>query len=247
MPPEQRSDAVSRASARVPVAWRNGGGWTSTVAGAPPAATMDDFDWRVSIATIAGDSAFSEFAGIDRYLVPLSAAGLDLTIDGTLQHISQYEVCAFPGESLVSSTGSAESSDDLNLMLRRRDGFPPGRASHRPVIGDAGTRRERPGRRPRGRGRDRRRARHGLPCPGPPRRHAGRAGTVPDAPRRGHRGPRIHGGQEHPFGAGHHCHLIQPGRSVAVGWSGEDLVGAVSVRWPPESLRVDESGGPDLW
>ncbi|TFC20328.1 HutD family protein [Cryobacterium glucosi] len=119
MPPEQRSDAVSRASARVPVAWRNGGGWTSTVAVAPPAATMDDFDWRVSIATIAGDSAFSEFAGIDRYLVPLSAAGLDLTIDGTLQHISQYEVCAFPGESLVSSTGSAESSDDLNLMLRR--------------------------------------------------------------------------------------------------------------------------------
>ncbi|WP_277870909.1 HutD family protein [Cryobacterium sp. MDB1-18-1] len=103
----------------MPVAWRNGGGWTSTVAVAPPAATMDDFDWRVSIATIAGDSAFSEFAGIDRYLVPLSAAGLDLTIDGTLQHISQYEVCAFPGESLVSSTGSAESSDDLNLMLRR--------------------------------------------------------------------------------------------------------------------------------
>ena len=80
---------------------------------------MDNFDWRVSIATIAGDSVFSEFAGFDRYLVPLSEAGLDLTIDGAAQHVRQYEVCAFPGESVVSSTGSAESSDDLNLMLRR--------------------------------------------------------------------------------------------------------------------------------
>jgi environmental stress-induced protein Ves len=80
---------------------------------------MDDFDWRVSIATIAGDSVFSEFAGIDRYLVPLSAAGLELTINGTAQHVGQYEVCAFAGESPVSSTGSAESSDDLNLMVRR--------------------------------------------------------------------------------------------------------------------------------
>ncbi|WBM80984.1 HutD family protein [Cryobacterium breve] len=115
----QPSDAVSRASARVPVAWRNGRGWTSTVAVAPPAATMDEFDWRVSIATISGDSVFSEFAGVDRCLVPLSVAGLDLTIDGTAQHVGQYEVCAFTGESLVSSTGSAESSDDLNLMLRR--------------------------------------------------------------------------------------------------------------------------------
>lgn len=80
---------------------------------------MDDFEWRVSIATIAGDSAFSEFAGIDRYLVPLSEAGLDLTIDGTAQHVGQFEVCAFSGESVVSSTGSAENSEDLNLMLRR--------------------------------------------------------------------------------------------------------------------------------
>jgi len=124
VPPEppsdpDRPDPVFRASNRVPVAWRNNGGWTNTVAVAPPAATMDDFAWRVSIATITGDSEFSEFAGVDRYLVPLSAAGLDLTIDGTAQHVGQYEVRAFAGESLVSSTGSAESSDDLNLMLRR--------------------------------------------------------------------------------------------------------------------------------
>jgi len=119
VPPVPRSDAVLYANARAPVAWRNGGGWTSTVAVAPPAATMDDFDWRVSIATITGDAVFSEFAGIDRYLVPLSVAGLDLTIDGTAQHVGQHEVCAFTGENVVSSTGSAESSDDLNLMLRR--------------------------------------------------------------------------------------------------------------------------------
>jgi len=89
------------------------------VAVAPPAATMDDFAWRVSIATITGDSVFSEFAGIDRYLVPLSSAGLDLTIDDRAQRVAQYEVCAFAGESLVSSTGGSGTSDDLNLMLRR--------------------------------------------------------------------------------------------------------------------------------
>ena len=94
---------------------------------------MDDFAWRVSIATITGDSVFSEFAGIDRYLVPLSVAGLDLTIDGTAQHVGQYEVCAFTGESVVSSTGSAESSDDLNLMLRR--GTATGSLRVEPLIG----------------------------------------------------------------------------------------------------------------
>jgi environmental stress-induced protein Ves len=33
--------------------WKNGGGSTTEIAIAPPDAGFDDFDWRISLATIA--------------------------------------------------------------------------------------------------------------------------------------------------------------------------------------------------
>jgi environmental stress-induced protein Ves len=49
-------------------AWKNGGGSTTEIAVAPMGASLDDFDWRVSMARVASDGPFSEFAGIDRTL-----------------------------------------------------------------------------------------------------------------------------------------------------------------------------------
>jgi hypothetical protein len=114
-PPEQ----ILLAGDRVPILWRNGAGTTTDVAASPPGSGLDDFVWRVSIATIDSDSVFSTFAGVDRFLVPLSGDGLDLTVDGVLRHVAQYEACAFPGESGVAATGVARTSNDLNLMVRR--------------------------------------------------------------------------------------------------------------------------------
>ena len=42
--------------------WKNGSGETVEVAVFPPGASIDDFDWRISIATVAAENgAFSLF------------------------------------------------------------------------------------------------------------------------------------------------------------------------------------------
>lgn len=117
-----------RASDRVDVAWRNGGGTTTVVAtsdsgrDADAAADGDphiDPDWRVSIATIAEAGAFSTFPGVDRVLMPLSPAGLTLEIGGRIRPLSQYETVSFTGEDAVAAVEVASIGDDLNLMTRR--------------------------------------------------------------------------------------------------------------------------------
>jgi uncharacterized protein len=51
--------------------WKNGGGKTTEIAVWPPGASLDAFDWRISMATVEQDGPFSEFPGIDRTLALL--------------------------------------------------------------------------------------------------------------------------------------------------------------------------------
>ena len=55
------------------VRWKNGLGWTREIVRVPD---NDDWDWRLSIAEIERDAAFSSFPGIDRELVLLRGNGL---------------------------------------------------------------------------------------------------------------------------------------------------------------------------
>lgn len=111
---------ILRAADRVDRSWKNGGGSTADVFTSPVnATTLDTFDWRVSIATIAADGAFSTFAGVDRFLVPLGAAGLDLETASGVRHLDQWQVFEFGGEEPIVAIGVAATSTDLNLMVRR--------------------------------------------------------------------------------------------------------------------------------
>jgi len=71
---------ILKASDRKPQPWKNGGGTTREVCAFPPGATLDGFDWRLSMATVAKDGPFSAFPGIDRVLIVLAGGGLDLTL-----------------------------------------------------------------------------------------------------------------------------------------------------------------------
>jgi environmental stress-induced protein Ves len=110
---------ILRARDRTPTPWRNGAGFATDVVADPCGASVDNFDWRISIATIETDSDFSSYPGVARFLMPLSPAGLDLEIDGTRDHLSQFTVQEFRGESVVRSVNVISTSLDLNLMLRR--------------------------------------------------------------------------------------------------------------------------------
>lgn len=60
--------------------WKNGGGQTTEIAVFPPHASVEDFGWRISMATVGEDGPFSVFPGVDRTLSILSGEGIELTI-----------------------------------------------------------------------------------------------------------------------------------------------------------------------
>src|ERR1700720_3517473 len=71
---------IVRASDCLTTPWKNGGGSTTEIAAAPEGASLDIFDWRISMARVASDGPFSDFPGIDRTLAVVSGHGLALTI-----------------------------------------------------------------------------------------------------------------------------------------------------------------------
>ena len=101
--------------------WKNGGGETVEIAVFPENAALGDFDWRVSMATVATDGPFSIFEGIDRTLSILSGDGMALAIDGRepvlLTKISTP--LAFPADVPVMATLAGGAITDLNVMTRR--------------------------------------------------------------------------------------------------------------------------------
>ncbi|NSX02307.1 HutD/Ves family protein [Cupriavidus gilardii] len=105
-----------------PMPWKNGGGTTREIAAWPPAAGLDTFDWRLSIADIAADGPFSAFPGIDRQIVLLDGDGVRLRArDGSFDHrlSAVGEPFAFAGETTVDATLLGGPTRDFNVMTRR--------------------------------------------------------------------------------------------------------------------------------
>lgn len=102
-----------------PVPWKNGGGSTTEIAIGPPDSGFEDFDWRVSLATIEKDGAFSAFPGVDRTLALVEGHGMLLEIDGEPTLVTDTEpVVAFDGSSQVIAKLSRGGSTDFNAMTR---------------------------------------------------------------------------------------------------------------------------------
>jgi hypothetical protein len=103
--------------------WKNGGGTTSDIVVSPPGSSLDDFDWRLSLAQVDRDGPFSRFDDVDRTLVLLSGAMTLHEPDRRIELV-RGEPIAFPGERPIEATLSGGSTLDLNVMTRR------GRATH---------------------------------------------------------------------------------------------------------------------
>lgn len=102
--------------------WKNGGGSTREVACWPRGASIDNFLWRVSIASIAQPGPFSVFDGIDRQIMLLDGDGVRLhSADGCIDHrLDQPNVpFAFSGDVPIDCTLLGGPSNDFNVMTRR--------------------------------------------------------------------------------------------------------------------------------
>lgn len=93
--------------------WVNGQGWTGEVTGADG----EDPGWRVNIADIPGDCAFSYLPGIDRRFMVLDDVDLTLELDGP-RTCRTFEVVDFPGEAAPRCRASGPTRA-LNLLVRR--------------------------------------------------------------------------------------------------------------------------------
>lgn len=111
---------ILKASDRKPMPWKNGGGETIEIAVHPADASLETFDWRLSIATVAVDGPFSTFAGIDRTIAVLTGDGMDMRIDGEPQRLTP-ETAPFPfqGDSKTEAWLIGGPVRDLNIMSRR--------------------------------------------------------------------------------------------------------------------------------
>jgi environmental stress-induced protein Ves len=102
--------------------WKNGGGTTREIASWPPGAGIENFDWRVSIATIAASGPFSAFTGVDRTIMLLEGDGVRLhSTDGNTEHRLErpHEPFAFSGDIALDCTVLGDASSDFNVMSRR--------------------------------------------------------------------------------------------------------------------------------
>ncbi|WP_332694812.1 HutD/Ves family protein [Bosea sp. (in: a-proteobacteria)] len=118
---------IIRAADCLVMPWKNGGGSTTEIAVHPEGASLDEFDWRVSMARVESDGPFSLFSGIDRTLSVLSGNGIALAFGSgstvTLRRGSPPH--AFAGDAAVVGQLIDGPITDLNVMTRQ------GRVRHR--------------------------------------------------------------------------------------------------------------------
>ncbi|WP_017957870.1 HutD/Ves family protein [Rhizobium leguminosarum] len=103
------------------MSWKNGKGQTVEIAVFPPGASIDDFDWRISMATVAEDGPFSIFPGIDRTLAILDGNGMLLDVAGSTPVLltTASDPLAFPADIPVAARLEDGAITDLNVMTRR--------------------------------------------------------------------------------------------------------------------------------
>ena len=118
---------IIRAADCLVMPWKNGGGTTTEIAVAPAGASLDDFDWRISMAHVGQDGPFSAFPGVDRTLSVLTGSGITLAFgDGERVRLDRTSApCPFAADRAVEGLLVDGPIDDLNVMSRR------GRWNHR--------------------------------------------------------------------------------------------------------------------
>ena len=112
--------------------WKNELGWTREIARSPQ---EGEWDWRLSIADIEQDAAFSRFEGVERELVLLSGNGVRLRFDDgdSIDVEPPHGRLRFAGERLATGELLDGPTQDFNLMWRR-DAV-DAQLWHRPLVG----------------------------------------------------------------------------------------------------------------
>ena len=101
------------------IPWKNGKGQTTELA-ISENGSINDFNWRLSIANVVEDGAFSDFSGYERHLILLEGEGIELNHDN--QHVDLLDrllsVSNFNGTSKTIGRLINGVIKDFNLMVK---------------------------------------------------------------------------------------------------------------------------------
>ena len=117
--------------------WKNGDGWTTELAVFPLAAdgAAAAFDWRISIAEIERDGAFSTFADCERHIALLDGVGMELRFDAapSVRLDRRLQFFRFAGEWQTQGVLLSGPVRDFNVIVRRAAAA--AEVWHRPLVG----------------------------------------------------------------------------------------------------------------
>ena len=101
--------------------WKNGGGWTTELYSHPAPGGGEGFGWRVSIAEIESDGAFSTFPQCDRWIALLDGIGMRLEFDAAPPAVldQRLHFVPFAGEWNTHGYLIDGPVRDFNLIARR--------------------------------------------------------------------------------------------------------------------------------
>ena len=107
---------VVRFADREPTSWKNGHGSTRELAKRLLGGTGPDFVWRLSIAEVTEDAAFSTFPGVERTATLIWGRGMELEVDGTTTVLEPFTPFAFPGGAETFARPTGGPARLLNVM-----------------------------------------------------------------------------------------------------------------------------------
>ena len=102
------------------IPWKNGKGQTIELA-INKEGTLEDFDWRLSMAQVTENGPFSDFSGYWRHLVLIEGEDITLTHDSDVRHHlrAQLQVASFDGGSHTEAALGAGPITDFNIITRQ--------------------------------------------------------------------------------------------------------------------------------
>lgn len=101
--------------------WKNAGGVTKQILIHPSNASLNDFDYRISIATVTSDGPFSVFPGVNRSLTIIGGGALLLSRANGVRNLlrASSEPIHLNGDEHIDCRVIDGPVTDCNVMTRR--------------------------------------------------------------------------------------------------------------------------------
>jgi environmental stress-induced protein Ves len=99
--------------------WANGRGTSYEIASDRNDA--EEWTWRLAMAPVNEDGAFSRIECVNRFLAVVEGAGMLLSVDRKKLQCRPMQVVRFRGDAITDATLTDGPVTDINLMIRRKE------------------------------------------------------------------------------------------------------------------------------